>query len=301
MAGRLGKNLRSGNLAEELGLLLLKGIAAVAEVPRPEDFGLDGVATLLREDDSGLLYAEDSFYVQFKSASVKSIPYEGHEADWLQNLKLPLFIGSASMADGTLSLYPTVRLSQIRMENQYEKLVLSLETIQEGHEPPGQRTFNVGSPLLKWGLADLQSAEFRSKAYAMLKTVIAFEERNIKHRHLNYMENLGWVTNESVTQIANMIAGSHGDDGVRPILQSIVPHMEALSVKYLHAAGKDQRDVQAVVDFFQYMRRNGIHGNSLVGGLDIAGLGRQAVEEAQNEEPGQSQGDGGNNGPETGP
>ncbi len=75
MPGRRGKNLRSGDLAEELGNLLLKGLAAVAEVPRPEDVGFDSVATLLREDGAGFLYAEDPFYVQFKSASVESVTY----------------------------------------------------------------------------------------------------------------------------------------------------------------------------------------------------------------------------------
>src|SRR5262245_5461958 len=103
MSGRRGKNLRSGDLAEELGILLLKGIAAVAEVPRPEDIGFDGVATLLKDDGSGLLYAEDSFYVQLKSSSVPSVTYEGHEAEWLVNLKLPLFIGSVNMIDESLS------------------------------------------------------------------------------------------------------------------------------------------------------------------------------------------------------
>ncbi len=64
MPGRRRENLRSGDLAEELGILLLKGIAAIAEVPRPEDIGFDGVATLLREGEGGFLYAENSFYLQ---------------------------------------------------------------------------------------------------------------------------------------------------------------------------------------------------------------------------------------------
>jgi len=39
MPGRLRTSFRSGNLAEQLGLLLLRGIAAVADVPRTEDVG----------------------------------------------------------------------------------------------------------------------------------------------------------------------------------------------------------------------------------------------------------------------
>jgi len=69
MPGRLRTSFRSGNLAEDLGLLLLKGIAAVADVPRTEDVGLDAIATLLRRASDGNCYAEDGFVVQLKSYS----------------------------------------------------------------------------------------------------------------------------------------------------------------------------------------------------------------------------------------
>ena len=69
MPGRLRTSFRSGNLTEHLGLLLLKGIAAVADVPRTEDVGLDAFATLLRRASDGHCYAEDGFVVQLKSYS----------------------------------------------------------------------------------------------------------------------------------------------------------------------------------------------------------------------------------------
>src|SRR3954470_20227230 len=107
MAGRLGANLRSGNMAEALGILLLKGIAAVADVPRTEDVGLDAVASLLRRDEDGNCYAEDNFVVQLKSDSATSIEYRDHELEWLLAQSLPMFIGLVSLRDSRLSLYPT--------------------------------------------------------------------------------------------------------------------------------------------------------------------------------------------------
>src|SRR5947209_6625730 len=98
MPGRLRSSFRSGNLAEDLGFLLLKGIAAVAEVARPEDVGLDAIATLLRRDPDGNCYAEDSFLVQLKAGSVTSISYEGHELMWLMAQTQPMFIGLVSLA-----------------------------------------------------------------------------------------------------------------------------------------------------------------------------------------------------------
>ncbi len=68
-------NYRSGDRAEALGIVLLQSFCAVAPVPRQEDFGLvDAVATLLRREGR-MLYAEDSFSVQFKSRTEKVIEY----------------------------------------------------------------------------------------------------------------------------------------------------------------------------------------------------------------------------------
>jgi hypothetical protein len=108
MVARLNTNFRSGNLAEHLGLLLLKGIAAVAEVPRQEDVGLDAVATLLRRDDDGNCYAEDTFGVQLKSESEKTIKYSDHAFKWFKEQTLPMFIGRVSLDRSEMSLYPTI-------------------------------------------------------------------------------------------------------------------------------------------------------------------------------------------------
>jgi len=45
MTGRRLRSYRIGDLNEELGILLLKSLAAVAPIPRQEDFGLDAEAT----------------------------------------------------------------------------------------------------------------------------------------------------------------------------------------------------------------------------------------------------------------
>src|SRR5713101_3666742 len=107
MPGRLHTNFRSGNLAEDLGLLLLKGIAAVADVPRTEDIGLDAVATLLRRDADGDCYAEDSFCVQLKAVSETSLEYKDPGLTWFLGQSQPFFIGRVSLADARISLYPT--------------------------------------------------------------------------------------------------------------------------------------------------------------------------------------------------
>jgi hypothetical protein len=81
---RREKRFRSGDLHEELGLFLLRGVAFMAPVPRTEDVGADGFATLIRPGEGSFLMPDVSFMVQLKAASVRSILYKKPEAvDWL--------------------------------------------------------------------------------------------------------------------------------------------------------------------------------------------------------------------------
>ena len=44
-----GKNLKSGDLAGQLGILLLQNVCLVAPIPRTEGVGIDVVATLIQK------------------------------------------------------------------------------------------------------------------------------------------------------------------------------------------------------------------------------------------------------------
>src|SRR5262245_1350772 len=122
MPRRRWKDFRSGDWNEDLGILMLKGFAAVASVPRPEDFGLDAIATLLRnQEESGYLYAEDSFYVQLKSASTKKIIYKNDEIQWLRDMQLPFFIGVVKKGDCSIQLFPGHKLNQMLIQTRKYK------------------------------------------------------------------------------------------------------------------------------------------------------------------------------------
>ena len=79
MPARRGKNFRSGDLVEQLGMYLLQSVALVAPVPRTEDVGIDVVCTLISDYNQYSYLAEDSFYVQIKSNGVKEIEYSDVE------------------------------------------------------------------------------------------------------------------------------------------------------------------------------------------------------------------------------
>jgi len=149
------KNLRSGDLAEQLGFLLLQSVVLVAPVPRTDDVGIDVVCTLLRTFDSKRWIAEDSFFVQIKSASVPLISFKKEEVKWLYDLDLPFFIASADRKLGLVKLYCAHRLFDAFITNHDRKsLKIHLEEDNSNDELVEKNDPNVkiGPPILEWSL-----------------------------------------------------------------------------------------------------------------------------------------------------
>jgi hypothetical protein len=118
MPGMRDRNLRSGDLHEELGIFLLKAIALVAPVPRPEDVGNDAFATLIRPEGTRRLIPDLSFLVQLKSASVPSVSYTTpEEMAWISALEVPFFIGRVDLKQASIELFTTQGLYQILLEH----------------------------------------------------------------------------------------------------------------------------------------------------------------------------------------
>jgi hypothetical protein len=243
---------------ERAGLLLLRGIGAVAPVPRPEDIGIDAIATLLRPLGSTRLIAEDSFYVQLKSSSIRSLFYEGDEVDWLVNLQLPLFIGSVDLGASSISLYSTHRLSSILIEHRYAKIGLFLDTVDEGGGNSGERYGNCGPPVLKWAVSDLARPDFPAHAYSVLKPFITAELRNIHHRPIRYLEPIYWETNQPpVCGRTFQAFGSIRDDSrMRANLEAMKPHLHALAMDLFAHRARDEMGL--VLAFIAFMRSYGI-------------------------------------------
>jgi len=156
---------------------LLKGIAAVAEVTRTEDIGLDAIATLLRLDNDGNLYAEDSFVVQLKADSLTSIQYQDHELEWLIGQTQPMFIGLVSLHRSQVSLYSTLFVNHAVLSLHAKKVAIrfgrsNLAPVFRGQkwlpwqsEADDEATVWLGAPVLQWTLSDLRDREWPIRAY----------------------------------------------------------------------------------------------------------------------------------------
>ena len=188
-------SFRSGDLNEELGLLLLKAFAVVAPVPRQEDVGLDAVATLMRRSER-MLIAEDSFYVQLKSSSIRKIEYKGeHEVKWFRELQLPLFIGSVDRTTFQINLYPAHNARVAILSGENSPITMCLDAASQE-----DKVIWLGEPLLTWTIVELNSDDFGEKAYSLLKQYLAHEQKNLGHGDIRTVGMLFWKTNELVTQ-----------------------------------------------------------------------------------------------------
>jgi len=236
MPSRLRTSFRSGNLAEHLGLLLLKGIAAVADVPRSEDVGLDAVATLLRRAPDGNCYAEDGFVVQLKSCSATSIQYRDHELSWLISQSQPLFIGRVSLQESRISLYPTLHVNHAVLALHAEQVTIEFgrakhaggEQFSWTGEGIGSAIVWLGEPLLEWTVSDLTDATWLSSAYQIMKRFLGIARRERDLLSLGQCSQLEWAKNDkdSIRSSFKMIK-SHPDN-LQALAERSLPGINAL-------------------------------------------------------------------------
>jgi hypothetical protein len=240
MPGRLRTSFRSGNLAEDLGLLLLKGMAAVAEVARTEDVGLDAVATLLRRDADGNCYAEDSFLVQLKAESVTTIEYEDHELAWFLGQTQPMFIGHVSLARSEISLYPTLHVNQAVLSLNAKKVSIHFGASElppfyrgqewapwGGDEDWGARVW-LGPPILTWTLSELPDHNWATRSYETLKRFLVVARRELELLSFGQSSVLAWATNETGSIRSHTGIAKSDPNDLPELLQRSAPALRAL-------------------------------------------------------------------------
>jgi hypothetical protein len=243
MPGRLRTSFRSGNLAEDLGLLLLKGVAAIADVPRTEDVGLDAVATLLRRDPDGNCYAEDGFVVQLKSYSETSLQYRDHELSWLLGQSQPMFIGRVSLRESRISLFPTLHANQAVLALHAKQVTLQFGNATHSGaamypwagEDNDSAIVWLGEPLLEWTVSELADPKWSLSTYEILKRFLGIARRELQLLYLGQASQLEWSTNdkESIRSTFKMMK-AHPDNlqnimsQCLPCLYSLIAHAMAL-------------------------------------------------------------------------
>jgi hypothetical protein len=182
--GRIAANFRPGNLAEGFAVQMLRPFAAIAQVPREEDFGIDLIGTLIRK--SGKVFvAEDAFAVQIKTRTAADFEVAGQGMDWFRELDLPYFPIVADLARAEISLYSINCHRLAFMPNsRVSKMIFTL----------GDKSlddFPLGDPLLTWTLEDANHPDFSSWAYSVMKPAIrveAWNQRFIRAQSIRWLD-----------------------------------------------------------------------------------------------------------------
>lgn len=300
MPGAMDNNLRRAYLQEELGVYLLRGLAAVASVPRPQDTGIDAIATLLRPDTKRRLYAEESFYIQFKAGSVNSLTYHGAELEWLKGLELPLFIGSVNPTKSSLSLYSCHRaIAQLGQRDYFELQVMLGEggktfdqcaTESDCPTAPDKKRVEVwlGSPVHEWTPDDMAQPTFLTDGYKMLKAMIDIYRRNLMWQRFGRIEHIEWSTGVPATTmytsydcgpmvgIESLPAFGTQDQfdeiiyrlRLPSLFREMLPHIEMLRCLCSNLGPKE--DQQAIEPLLKLMRSHGVDPRPLSNTIDLS-------------------------------
>jgi hypothetical protein len=256
MPGVRDGNLRGGDLCEGFGLELLRPFAFVAPTPRPEDVGFDAVATLTRRDGRRL-FAEDSFLVQVKAASVRTIEFKGKALDWLRALKLPLLLLSVDMATTTLELRSFARA--FTHPNYRDRTGVTFFLDETPFDLPGEEMrVWLGPPLLRWTPADAANGDFQQTAYEVLKAWNTFEVECISLRSLGMSRQVKWDTNHKPEPDGGFMIMSHPRE-LQSVLETISPHIQWLATMIFAMEGKSDDLLMGLLLVSRFMRRQGVN------------------------------------------
>jgi len=184
---------RSGDIKENLGLVLLQAVGFLSPTPRTEDVGVD-VAVFLQRPDGPYLHPESGFYVQIKSSETDRIEFDETATKQLLGYDLPFYIALVDGPRGEVTLHSLSHLFQCFWWDIPKTITLdkSLDVIRAAHDLSGW----LSEPLMRWGLKDAFDKNFRAKAHDVLSAYLEVDMSNIILRNLGIRKYYNVVTND---------------------------------------------------------------------------------------------------------
>lgn len=262
MVGRLGRNLRKGHLAEDLGIGVLRGFAAVASIRQEDDVGLDAIATLL-EPHGKFLYAGSSFGVQFKAASVTEVRYDNQQIDWFLSQQIPYFIGRVDLKSGGFALYPTSPARQFLLHRrEAESVILTFD------KPPRQHSERstlegdkirvlLGPPILECTEQEARTDDFALRASSLVADWVTMEQRNIELAKIGRGVIPSWTTWRSPTATYKYSRG--GSHKLPEYMSAAEPYLAMLAQHFFFAEGSERfEEALAFILLARWFREHGV-------------------------------------------
>lgn len=264
---------RQGDLAEGLGVELLRQVALVAEVPRQEDVGLDAVATLLRRDGR-FLHAQHSFWVQLKSRPASPplvLEWDAEKTRWYAEQRLPIFVGEVSRNPLELRLFSLNSLDivshQVEITERLGMLRLDLgdDELPKDVSAANALERKIGPPIVTLRAADIDVRDETERIGRVLSRWVEVEALNVQLRLSDSKLHVcNWDEMEGPTAFQLAVSGSRWWRRV-DLLNMLVP---LLRLEWLANAALTSGDAAP---------RDAV--NTLREWLKSEGIGREAVAE----------------------
>lgn len=231
MSGKRERNFRQGDIAEGMGLELLRRISLVAPVPRSEDVGVDAVCTLLRPDDR-YLYAENTFAVQVKAASKRRLDLDNGTWRWMREFDLPFYWLSVDLQRATAALYSFVNAfapgtfaighgtpncqvgdsTRLVLDRPAGSLSPELQPwfLLRRPQDPAEVPFSIwiGPPVMELRFDEADTKGFASRVYPTLKSHSEAFSAVLRARRIGVHRGLSWETGGPPTHLHST---AHGD------------------------------------------------------------------------------------------
>ncbi len=265
MPGRRDRNLLSGDLNEDLAVLMLRELSAVAPFRRQEDFGIDAMCTLVREEGRDLL-PEDTFAVQIKSSSVRSVTLTKSQREWLESVDVPFFHAVVDREAATLELYSYEWLTSLQLESA-ATLTIDPDPSETGTATqPGLIAFEssdpkrsgrkvrvpakvwLGPPILRVSQGALRDAACRKECFDLLKEWCRIVRKVTFARRHRIYRIVKWTTGHAPHSDTTIGRAQVTDEEVDALFEDLVPLLEKLHLLFNHGArsGELYAEVQAL-------------------------------------------------------
>lgn len=212
------------------------------------------MATIIRREGRRLL-AEDSFFVQVKSASERKCEFRDEALDWLRALKLPYFLLSVDLRTTTLELRSIYNASSHPNYSDRRSITLCLDETPVCNSGDEMQAC-LGGPILRWTPVDAASNEFQQRAYEILKAWVTLEMENILLRSIGMTQELKWGPNCKPERTGRFTI-MHTAKSFKAALEAMRPHVQRFLPMAAQTEGAD--DVRnGLLLITHYMRQHGV-------------------------------------------
>jgi hypothetical protein len=295
MSGQRHKIDSTGDLYQDFAKVVFGPIAALVEVPRQRDYGIDFFGQLLRPTGPATQTVTHLFAIQVKGGQerlryggIEKGKWKEYEFTWLKSLATPLYLAHVDEglnAVELFSLWPLWRIFWPMAPHPFSVRFVHQQASSSPYswQPPrGQAdprssgrgdgrswTVDLGPPLLRLTIADMKSKSFQGKAASILQTWVTNDRLNLM-RYLQFIPVLvgvtQWTTNSkqmerTIWQFSNPTPGMN----LARLSQTASPVFVNLGI---HLRGQNDEAAFRLISLLEWFDGRG----------DLDGIGKELLE-----------------------